>query len=43
MSICTIYTIDQRNTKLNISDFQRWPAGIYTEKVAAGNDLFMRK
>ena len=36
-------TIEKGNTKLNISDFQSWPTGIYSVKVVAGNDLFINK
>lgn len=35
--------IEKGNTKLNISDFQSWPTGIYSVKVLAGNDLFINK
>ncbi len=39
----TYSTIEKGNTKLNISDFQSWPTGIYSVKVVAGNDLFINK
>lgn len=36
-------TVEKGNSKLNLSDLQSWPPGIYSLKVIAGNDLFINK
>jgi hypothetical protein len=36
-------SVEKGTAQLNISDFQSWPAGIYSVKVIAGKELFIKK
>jgi hypothetical protein len=35
--------IPKGNSKINLSDFQSWPTGIYSVKVISGKNIFVDK